>query len=564
MIWLMYTALSTQIPLTLRITFVTLFTVTLPWMVIGFWNAVIGFFLCQIYQDPSTIILPAEMNPSDDRAITSSTAILICIRNESPERVTRNLEITLQGLISHEPNTSPAINKHFHVYILSDTDDETIAQHEKSCFEKIRQRWQDYCSITYRCRTENTGYKAGNIADFCKHWGGQHEFAITLDADSLMTGSAMKRLVRMMQSNPHLGILQGLVVGLPSTSAFTRLFQYGMRLGMRSYTMGSAWWQADCGPYWGHNAIIRLAPFIAHCDVSNLLTHKGSDHTILSHDLIEAVLMRSAGYEVRIYPQEDQSWEENPPTLTEYIRRDLRWCEGNLQYIHLLTLPNLKWMSRLQLLLAICMFLGSPAWIVLMIVFSTAIYISNTPMDVINSNPLSLLVIVALFMWYLPKIAGALNVILRKQERERFGGGWRFTLSFTIEMLFSLLMTPITWLNHSIFIVGLLFGKKQGWMGQSRDDHSIALLDAIRQFWPHTVLGITLAVMIFVSDPKILPYALFFLGGLVLAIPLAVLSSQAWLGKLMQSCKLLSLPEEISPPEALLALKTSALKTKVQ
>ena len=248
----------------------------------------------------------------------------------------------------------------------------------------MRKNWSPQIQITYRCREDNTGFKAGNIADFCQRWGKDHDFALVLDADSFMASSAITRLVRMMQANPRLGILQGLVIGLPSTSPFTRLFQYGMRLGMRSYTMGSAWWQADCGPYWGHNALIRLRPFMEFCDLPVLKNSSGVPSSILSHDLIEAVLMRRAGYEVRIYPQEDLSWEENPATLTEYIRRDLRWCEGNLQYRNLLTLPNLRPVNRYQLVLAIAMFLGSPAWIFLIFFCTIAISLSITPAALVN------------------------------------------------------------------------------------------------------------------------------------------------------------------------------------
>src|SRR5205807_10055383 len=164
-----------------------------------------------------------------------------------------------------------------------------------------------------------------------ERWGRDHELAITLDADSFMPAAAMLRLVRVMQACPEIGILQGLVVGLPSTGAFARIFQFGMRLGMRSYTIGSAWWQGDCGPYWGHNAIVRLAPFMAHCDLPVLQEGAVKGH-VLSHDQIEAVLMRKAGYEVRVLAEEGSSFEQNPPTLVEFIRRDLLWCQGNMQY----------------------------------------------------------------------------------------------------------------------------------------------------------------------------------------------------------------------------------------
>ena len=166
-----------------------------------------------------------------------------------------------------------------------------------------------------------------------------------------------------MQRAPRLGILQSLVIGMPTTSAFARLFQFGMRLGLRSWTIGSAWWQADCGPYWGHNAILRVAPFKAHCAIPPLAGKGILSGHILSHDQIEAALMRRAGYDVRVLPEEDLGWEENPPTLIEFLRRDQRWLQGTLQYVFFIGLPGLKPVSRIQLLFAMLMFTGSPAWI---------------------------------------------------------------------------------------------------------------------------------------------------------------------------------------------------------
>lgn len=553
MLWLMHEALSPETPTTLYVALMVLLGFTLPWMVVGFWNAVIGLLLCQLSTEPTASVLPREMDITDTEPLTTLTAILLCIRNETPERIERNLETMLKGL------AVPGIGEHFHLYVLSDTSDSGIAEQEQACFDSMQRRWNNRVGITYRCRTDNTGYKAGNIAEFCQRWGAQHDFALTLDVDSFMTSGAIVRLVRMMQASPRLGILQGLVVGLPSTSAFTRLFQYGMRLGMRSFTMGSAWWQADCGPYWGHNAVIRLAPFIEHCELPALTSRDGTTRHILSHDQVEAVLMRRAGFEVRVFPQEDESWEENPTTLSEYIGRDLRWCAGNLQYIHLLTLPGLKFMNRYQLALAIFMFLGSPAWIAMLILGTLALSLTPNAADFAHSAESLTLLIFALLMWYLPKIAGAVDVLLRKEERARFGGGWRFGLSLTLEMLFSILMTPITWLNHTIFIVGLVLGKKAGWTAQSRDDHTIALSDAVRQFWPHTLLGLVLSGLLLATHPAVLPYALIFFSGLLLSIPLAVLTSLPGLGRWMIANRLLSLPEEINPPEALLALDLKAL-----
>ena len=554
MLYLFHQTLEATIPLFIRITLLALFALTLPWMVVGFWNAIIGLLICQCVKDPITVILPENMRVGDTTPITHSTAILLCIRNESPARLIRNLQVMLDGLVKDQ------LGSFFHIYVLSDTNEASIAEIEKNSFEEMRANYSQQIRMTYRCREENTGFKAGNIADFCERWGKDHDFALVLDADSFMGSSAIARLVRMMQANPRLGILQGLVIGLPSSSAFTRLFQYGMRLGMRSYTMGSAWWQADCGPYWGHNALIRLSPFIEFCDLPTLKSRSGGPNPILSHDLIEAILMRRAGYEVRIYPQEDHSWEENPPTLTEYIRRDLRWCEGNLQYRNLLTLPNLRPVNRFQLVLAIAMFLGSPAWIILILFCTVAIGLSVTPGSLVNIDNFSTLMLVTLVMWYLPKITGAIDVLLQTSKSKRFGGRSRFFINLVFETIFSLLMTPITWLNHTIFIFRLAFGKRGGWSAQTRDDHSISIANALYQFWPHTLLGFALASMLYNSHPETLPYGILFFGGLLFSIPLVVITSQPRLGRFMIRHRLLSLPEEIMPAQELLPLQLSALK----
>src|SRR4051812_3242479 len=312
-----------------------LFAVTLPWMVAGFCNAVIGFVIMRFSADPIAAVLPAVGLVRDDDLVTASTAILLCVRNELPVRTIRNLAPMLEGLCAS------GYAERFHLYILSDTSDAEFAVREEAQFSELIAAWRDRIAISYRRRAENSGFKAGNIREFCERWGNRHEFAVTLDADSFMPADAMIRMVRIMQVDPRLGILQGLIVGLPSTSLFARIFQFGMRLGMRSYTIGSAWWQGDCGPYWGHNAILRLKPFMEHCQLPSLAREGEAEQHILSHDQIEAALMRAAGYHVRVVPREDLGWEDNPPTLLEFMRRGLRWCQGNMQYLRLVTLPNL-------------------------------------------------------------------------------------------------------------------------------------------------------------------------------------------------------------------------------
>ena len=343
----------------------------------------------------------------------------------------------------------------FHLYVLSDTSQSEIAALEEAGFAALAAQWHGRIPVTYRRRTVNTGFKAGNFWDFCERWGGQHEFAVTLDTDSFMTAAAILRMVRIMQADPKLGILQGLVVGLPSTSAFARIFQFGMRLGMRSWTIGSAWWQADCGPYWGHNAIIRIAPFIAHCHIPELPEGGVLGGHVLSHDQIEAALMRRAGYDVRVLPEEDLGWEENPPTLIEFIRRDQRWCQGTLQYGYFLFMPGMKLVSRFQLAFAMLMFLGSPAWIGLLVVGTLALAAAPTPADFIRPDAGHALLAIILVMWFAPKIATVIDVLTRPKLRRAFGGTARFLASVVTETMFFILLSPIMWICHTLFLAGL-------------------------------------------------------------------------------------------------------------
>ena len=531
-----------------------LFTVTLPWMVAGFWNAVIGFLIMRFTADPIAAVIPMAAQIRGDEPVMASTAILLCIRNELPERMIRNIEPMLAGLY----NAGCAAR--FHLYVLSDTSDAQIAAGEEASFAALTSRWKGRVAITYRRRSVNTAYKAGNIREFCERWGREHDLAVTLDADSLMTADAILRLVRIMQANPRLGILQGLVVGLPSTSAFARLFQFGMRLGMRSYTIGSAWWQGDCGPYWGHNAVLRLKPFIAHCELPPLSGDGEDERHILSHDQIEAVLMRAAGYEVRVLPQEDLGWEENPPTLIEFIRRDLRWCQGNMQYWRFLRLPGLAPVSRYQLVLAILMFIGSPAWIGLLVLGTLAAACADTPAGFIRPDAGMALFVCVMVMWFSPKIASAIHVLLEPDLRRGSGGAGLFIFNYAIETLYSILLCPILWVGHTIFLVGLLFGREIGWIGQTRDDHAVPFMLALKNLWVHTLLGIAALAVLAVMQPAAIPYALFLAGGPALAIPFALVTAWPAFGSFAVRTGIGRLPEEVERPAVLRDLGLPAIE----
>jgi membrane glycosyltransferase len=529
----------------LDVVLLALFLVTLPWTVIGFWNAAIGFVIMRFARDPAAVVTPAAARIRGDEAITAAVALMACIRNEPPTRVIRNLAPMLEGL------AAAGVGHSFHLYVLSDTSDPATAAAEDASFAELAKEWRGRIAVTYRRRAENSGYKAGNIRDFCGRFGANHEFAVTLDADSFIPAAAIVRMVRIMQVSPEIGLLQGLVVGMPSTSAFARIFQFGMRLGMRSYTIGGAWWQGDCGPHWGHNSVLRLAPFMAHCHIPTLPTDGFLGGVlgghVLSHDQIEAVLMRRAGYEVRVLADEQLGWEENPPTLLEFIRRDIRWCQGNMQYWHFLMLPGLKFVSRYQLAFAILMFLGSPAWMLLLVLGTWGVARAEHPSDFVSPGSGLAVLILVLITWFAPKIATVIDVLTRPALRKAFGGGWRFLASVASETVFFVMLSPIMWFEHTVYLATLAFGTRVGWGGQARDDHSVPFALALRKLWPQTLLGWGSIITLALTAPAAIPVSLLISGGLAFAIPLCVLTANPRIGTALMHIGVGRLPEETLP-----------------
>jgi membrane glycosyltransferase len=326
-----------------------------------------------------------------------------------------------------------------------------------------------------------------------------------------------------------------------------------MRHGMRSYTMGQAWWAGDCGPFWGHNALVRIAPFHRDCELPLLPGRPPLGGHVLSHDQLEAALMRRAGYEVRVLPEERGSWEENPPTMLEFARRDVRWCQGNMQYIKLLGLPGLHPMSRFQLAWAILMFIGIPAWTLMIALLPLAAWQSRGAAHFPASLAIGLYI--AFFTMYLmPKIAGLIDVVLTRGGVKRYGGWWRFGASAAIEMIFSFLQGAVSTIRTSIFMVGLLFGRSVVWGGQARDVRRLSWPEAARQLWPQTLFGgIVCAALIIVAEP-LFWWSLPLTAGYLLAIPFAVLTADPRVGRRLKMLGLCGVPEDFAPPAEITGL----------
>ncbi len=435
----------------------------------------------------------------------------------------------------------------FSWFILSDTNDPAVAAAEEAAVAQWKTIDRDADRITYRRRTDNTGYKAGNVREFCDRWGAEFELMLPLDADSLMSGEAIVRLVRMMQAHPKLGILQSLVVGMPSASAFARIFQFGMRHGMRSYTMGQAWWVGECGPFWGHNAVVRIKPFMEGCELPILPGAPPLGGHVLSHDQVEATLMRRTGYEVRVLPIENGSWEENPPTILDFAKRDVRWCQGNMQYVKLLDLPGLYPMSRFQLVWAILMFLGIPAWTFMIAALPLVAWQAQSIAD--YPTGLAIGLYTTFFTMYLmPKIAGLIDAVLTKGGVARYGGPVRFTLSAILELAFSFLQGAVSTIRTSIFMIGLLFGKSVVWGGQSRDTAGISWRTALENLWPQTLFGVVVCGLLVLIEPAVFWWSLPLTAGYLLAIPFSVITASPALGRWFQRWGLAGIPEDFDTP----------------
>ena len=536
-----------------RLLFV-LFIFGTPWTVLGFWNG--GFGLWQLHgwkswggQNWAANVAPFLTAGDGAAPISVATAILMTLRNEDPARALQRLKIVKASLDA--TGHGPA----FSYFVLSDTDVPGVATAEEALVEAWRcDNFAGQDRIVYRRRAENVGFKAGNVRDFCLQWGGGFELMLPLDADSLMTGHAILRLVRIMQAHPKIGILQSLVVGMPSSSAFARIFQFGMRHGMRAYTMGQAWWVGDCGPYWGHNAAVRIKPFVEHCDLPLLPGPPPLGGHVLSHDQVEATLMRRAGYEVRVMPVEGGSYEDNPPDALAFIVRDVRWCQGNMQYLKLLRLPGLQPVSRFQLLWAILMFIGIPAWTFMIAVLPLAASEAMTQPDFPVASA-KCLYVTFLLMLLSPKIAGLIDAMLTPGEVRNFGGGFRFGTSIVIQIVFSFLQGAASAIRTTLFIFGLPFGKSVKWSGQRRDTAGVTWRAAAEALWPQLVFGLVVCGALYAISPAVLVWSLPLTAGYLLAIPFTVLTAAPAAGKFMQHTGIAGIPEDFDPPYEIMQLQ---------
>lgn len=506
----------------------------LPWLAISAANGIIGLLILLLAKRPAAYVTP-QLEAAAPPPPRGMTAIAVCIRNEDMAGVLPPLERMLDGL------EAAGAGDRFVLWFLSDTQDAAHAAAEEAALVAFAaSRAGRPIAVRWRRRADNTGFKAGNVMEFLDNHAGDADFFLCLDADSEMTAAAVLRLVTAMEADPKLAILQQLIVGRPASAAFPRLFQFGMRAAMRTWATGQAWWQADEGPYWGHNAIIRIAPFREHGKLERL--PDGS--MILSHDQVEAVRLHAAGWKVRCLPEEDGSLEGNPPAMPEFIRRDQRWAAGNMQYFALLRLPGMTAMGRWQLLQAILLFFGAPLWLLVLVAALLNVVTGGADGTPIGLTLLLLLLAQAAYVG--SKLPGYAEALIRRDVAARYGGRGRFAKGAGIELLFTQMFEPVRVLNQAMFLVLLAFGVKPGWAPQNRADRGVSWRDATRLLWLHTLVGLLITVPAFsvsvVAGLLMLPWTL----SMLLCIPFCVATSSPRVSAWLRERRLCATPEELA------------------
>jgi membrane glycosyltransferase len=507
----------------------------LPWTILGCWNALIGLWL--IGRGPAGLAAAAPFAGAAHEPIRIDTAIVMPLRNEDPRRALVRLERVKASV------DATGWGERFAYHVLSDSDDPAVAAAEERAVAAWSARDPEGGPrIAYRRRATNAGFKAGNLQDFCRQQGGRYTLMLPLDADSAMEGAQILNLVRIMQAHPKIGILQSLVVGTPSDSPFARIFQFGMRQGMRPYTVGAAWWAGDCGPFWGHNALVRIAPFAVACQLP-VLPEGLFGGPILSHDQVEAVLMRRAGYEVRVLPVEGGSFEDNPPTLLEHVAREARWCLGNLQYVRLLGLRGIAPTGRFQLTAAVMMFLTAPALTLALALFPLAV------MQAEPSFPVALAAVLYL-AWLVgsmaPKLAGYAEILASETSARRYGGRARFAAGAVVELVFALHLFSVLCVCLTASMVRSLTDRRSLWSRQDRDGARVTIAQAFRRLWLCFGYGLGLALWTIWLSPTAFLWSLPLLSGPLLCIPFAVATSLPRLGRTMRRMGLCASPEELA------------------
>ncbi len=545
---------------TLKWMLLVLFVANFSWIALAFAAGVVGF-LHLLFKRPKPPAMPEKLG--------ARTAVVMPIYNEAPSRVFGALRAI------YEDVETTGLGSAFDWFFLSDTTDPDIWIAEERAFAELREKLGPQARVFYRHRAKNTARKAGNIADFVTRWGGAYPHMLVLDADSLMTGSAIVGLAAAMEADPDAGIIQTLPLIINRNTLFARVQQFAARIYGPVIADGLSCWMGRDGNYWGHNAIIRTQAFADHCGLPHLKGKPPFGGHIMSHDFVEAALMRRAGYSVYMLPLLEGSYEESPPSLIDVAIRDRRWCQGNLQHIRVLPGKGLHPASRQHFATGIMSYLASPFWLAQLLVglllvlqasyirpeyFSSEFTLFPTWPQFDAERSLELFE-VTMAVLLAPKLFGLILALVDGPTRRGAGGAIRLVLSALFEVLMSALLAPIMMLIQTGHVLHILFGFDTGWEPQRRDDGSIAFKAIMRRHRSHVVLGVVSLVAALLISPSLAAWMSPTIAGLVLAIGLSWASGQRSIGLALKRLGLLVTPEETRAPP--IAARANALSDEM-
>ncbi|GAB2795022.1 glucans biosynthesis glucosyltransferase MdoH [Halomonas shantousis] len=539
----------------LEMAILALFVLLFCWVSAGFWTALMGFF--QLLRGHDRYAIDSGEVADTPIPQQARTALLVPISNEDVPRVFAGVRATLESL----RDTGEA--EHFDLFILSDSSDPDVAIAETQAWLTLCRELDAFGQVFYRRRQRRVKRKSGNLDDFCRRWGAQYRYMVVLDADSVMSGSCLTRLVRMMETHSEAGIIQTAPRASGRLNLYARMQQFATRVYGPLFTAGLHFWQLGESHYWGHNAIIRVAPFMRHCMLAPLPGKGAMSGEILSHDFVEAALMRRAGWGVWIAYNLPGSYEEMPPNLLDELNRDRRWCHGNLMNFRLFLAKGFHPVHRAVFLTGVMSYLSAPLWCLFLILSTAllAVHTLSTP-DYFPEPGMMFPVwpqwnpglAVGLFsatatLLFLPKVLSVILVIA--QGARDFGGGLRLFVSMVLESLFSMLLAPVRMLFHTRFVVTALLGRTIQWRSPSRDNSDTSWGDAVRNHGGQTLLGAVWAVGVYLMEPTFLWWLSPIVGALMVSIPVSVFSSRVSLGRRCQRARLFRIPEETHPPRVL-------------
>jgi membrane glycosyltransferase len=542
----MYRVVEVGVITLLEWVLVVLFVANFSWIALAFTSGILGFFWL-LFRAPTRQPLPGSL--------ANKTAVVMPIYNEAPARVFAAVQAICEDV------ESTGLGASFDYFFLSDTTDPDIWIAEERALLAIRERLPN-ARLYYRHRRKNTSRKAGNVADFVCRWGGAYEHMVVLDADSLMTGDAIARLAVAMEADSDAGIIQTLPLIINRNTLFARVQQFAARIAGPVIAAGLSAWMARDGNYWGHNAIIRTAAFAAHCGLPDLRGRPPFGGHILSHDFVEAALIRRAGYAVYMLPTLGGSYEESPPSLIDLAARDRRWCQGNLQHLRIISAKGLVLPSRQHFANGIMGYLASPLWMAQLLVGIALVLQTSYIRPEYFTADFSLfpawprfdaaraLQLFELTMGVLlaPKFFGLIFALIDRQTRVACGGAIRLVLSAILETIMSAFLAPIMMLIQSGSVIQILSGRDTGWNPQRRDDGSIPFQSIVRRHRAHMALGVLTLFASMLISPSLVAWMSPTIAGLILAIPLSWASGQLWIGVALRRLGLLTTPEETMQP----------------